>query len=313
MNTIELTHLFETLDLHSTLEFEGLGVAPITLREMPVFRPDYLNLDEAISLKTLAVEEISDAGRVPEIRVRNLGGKPVLVLDGEEFVGAKQNRIANATIMVPPQSDFVIPVSCVEQGRWRHSCPGFQSSEWMLFREARAKKSAQVTESLRRCGSRTSDQSEIWSDVNFKLASMDAHSPTDDMTDAYTHSAPRLRDYEKTFPARKDQVGALFRLQGRQVGLELFGAPETFGQAYRKILRSYAMDAVAGYREEIGSDAGLSNNDWLESISMAISEPYPSVGMGTELRLSSDSVSGAALVVSGQLVHLCAFRVEQKT
>jgi ARG and Rhodanese-Phosphatase-superfamily-associated Protein domain len=35
----------------------------------------------------------------------------VLILDGEELVGAKQNRIVNVTILVVTQSEIVIPVS----------------------------------------------------------------------------------------------------------------------------------------------------------------------------------------------------------
>jgi hypothetical protein len=35
---------------------------------------------------------------VPDLRVVNRAGKMVLILDGEELVGAKQNRIVNTTI-----------------------------------------------------------------------------------------------------------------------------------------------------------------------------------------------------------------------
>jgi hypothetical protein len=47
----------------------------------------------------------------PELRVKNSSGTPVLILDGEELVGAKQNRIVNVTILVVTQSEIVIPVS----------------------------------------------------------------------------------------------------------------------------------------------------------------------------------------------------------
>ena len=39
-------------------------------------------------------------GSVPELRFVNECGAPVLLLDGEELVGAKQNRIINLTILV---------------------------------------------------------------------------------------------------------------------------------------------------------------------------------------------------------------------
>ena len=65
------------------------------------------------------VTEVSDGGRVPELQVVNDSPRYVLIVDGEELVGAKQNRIVNLTILVPPKTSLTIPVSCVEAGRWR--------------------------------------------------------------------------------------------------------------------------------------------------------------------------------------------------
>ncbi len=56
---------------------------------------------------------------MPELRFVNHCERPVLLLDGEELVGAKQNRILNLTVLVPAHQTIVIPVSCVEAGRWR--------------------------------------------------------------------------------------------------------------------------------------------------------------------------------------------------
>ncbi len=36
---------------------------------------------------------------------------------------AKQNRIVNATILVPAREKVEVPVSCAERGRWRFSEP----------------------------------------------------------------------------------------------------------------------------------------------------------------------------------------------
>ncbi len=54
---------------------------------------EYLTLDEALAAKTATVTEVSESGSVPELYFQNEGDLPVLLLDGEELVGAKQNRV----------------------------------------------------------------------------------------------------------------------------------------------------------------------------------------------------------------------------
>ena len=44
---------------------------------------------------------------------------PVLLVDGEELIGAKQNRVLNLSILIPAKQRCVIPICCVEAGRWR--------------------------------------------------------------------------------------------------------------------------------------------------------------------------------------------------
>ncbi len=83
----------------------------------------YILLDEALPCGLVEVVEIG-AGHVPEILVRNRGASPVLILEGDHLVGAKQNRAVWITILVPGKSETVIPVSCLEQGRWRYNTPG---------------------------------------------------------------------------------------------------------------------------------------------------------------------------------------------
>ena len=84
----------------------------------PAAALDYLLIDEALEAKKVVVEEVSEGGSVPELRMTNFADKVVLVVDGTELVGAKQNRIVNASFLIPPESITRIPVSCVEQGRW---------------------------------------------------------------------------------------------------------------------------------------------------------------------------------------------------
>jgi hypothetical protein len=79
---------------------------------------EYMLLDEALGAGLVEVTEVDNQGTVPNLKVHNKSPRMVLILDGEELVGAKQNRIVNTTILVAGNATVVIPVSCVEQGRW---------------------------------------------------------------------------------------------------------------------------------------------------------------------------------------------------
>jgi len=51
--------------------------------------PRYLALSEALSVHLVTVTEISESGSVPNLKVIKRGNVPVLLLDGEELIGAK--------------------------------------------------------------------------------------------------------------------------------------------------------------------------------------------------------------------------------
>ena len=93
----------------------GIVVTPLFPARDP--RASYITLDEALP-RGLVITETSDAGSVPELAVVNPLDDNVLLYDGEELVGAKQNRILNVSVLVGAGAKLPIPVSCVEQGRW---------------------------------------------------------------------------------------------------------------------------------------------------------------------------------------------------
>jgi hypothetical protein len=113
---------------------------------------DYLLLDEALVGGLIEVVEVDQEGSVPELKVINKSPRMVLILDGEELVGAKQNRIVNTSILIQGNYTIVIPVSCVEQGRWSYDSPRFFSQERMMSSGLRAMKSEQVNYSVRVSG-----------------------------------------------------------------------------------------------------------------------------------------------------------------
>jgi len=103
--------------------FNNMGVIPLftSINESP----QYLTLKEALEKRLLTITEVSQSGSVPELKVVNKAKIPVLLLDGEELAGAKQNRVLNTTILLKENSETIIPVSCTEQGRWAYATAAF--------------------------------------------------------------------------------------------------------------------------------------------------------------------------------------------
>ena len=113
------------------------------LAVFPLFSPpegdvEYLLSDEAIAAGSVTVEEVSEGGSVPNLLVTNHGDSRVLFLEGEELRGAKQNRVLNTSVLVAAHSKTTIPVSCVEQGRWRYRSRQFVVGRISLVVQAAA-------------------------------------------------------------------------------------------------------------------------------------------------------------------------------
>ena len=110
------TSEFAQLTIGPPINFRNLTLYPLT-RAATNEAPDYLLLEDAIARGLARVTELTADGSVPELNFENGSDQPVLLLDGEELVGAKQNRVLNLTVLAPAKQSIVIPVSCVEAGR----------------------------------------------------------------------------------------------------------------------------------------------------------------------------------------------------
>ena len=269
---------------------------------------EYLLLDEALSENLMEVVELDSDGSVPELKVVNKSPEMILILDGEELVGAKQNRIVNTTILVQANTTIVIPVSCVEHGRWSYDSPRFHSKERMMSSNLRAMKSEQVNYSVRSSGEFRADQSAIWDGIAEKADRMEAPSPTGAMAAIYDKEMPSIEEYVKHFRLIDLQVGAIFMINGKVVGQDAFGNPGTFSDVFKKLLKSYALDAIDWYDPDKDHKALKSEvTKFQKSALSANAEARPAVGLGTDFRLESKKVTGFALALNDQLLHVSIF------
>lgn len=305
----EIKAFLDVLKLGRRQSHKDLALFPLMAPDKGL--PDYLTLEEALAQGGVRITEVSEGGSVPELRLVNDSPKAVLVVDGEELVGAKQNRIVNATFLVPGKTEVVIPVSCVEQGRWSYRTRSFGSQGRLMHATLRRNHQRAVAERLATEQSYRSDQGMIWSELSAKAARMSVQAPTGAMADLFEGYRDLLEDFTNAFRLVECQVGAAFALKGGIVGMECFFHQATFEKFFRKLVQSYAMDALdyQFYKEDLApsvEDPAV----FIQGLREARFSEYPSIGLGRSVRLHAEGLTGAALVEDGKVLHMNAFRTE---
>jgi hypothetical protein len=301
--------------------YKALGLWPLirTLGAEPVGL-EYVCLGDALEDGFVGIDEVSDDGSVPSVRVDNRSKTAVLVIFGEEIRGAKQNRVANASFLLPAQQVVDIDVSCVEQGRWGRRqragsrSAGFEESADLISSVVRRKMARKVASSRGSRGRFDADQGEVWHNVTECLRSSGAASDTMAYADYVGSRAHDLEDYTKAFHSVEGQVGFVASIGGEVVGIEAIGNAKVFARVFPKLVRAYAIDAIDSerLREERTRLRFEAPESFLDAVGAApIRTHGPSLGLGDDLRLASEAVEACALAVEGELVHLTGFPARQ--
>lgn len=275
---------------------------------------DFLTLDDALKSGALSVTEVNEGGTVPELKVTNRSGEKVLLLDGEELVGAKQNRVLNVTILIAPKSETIIPVSCVEQGRWSYRSRHFDSESRAMSAKLRQRKEQGVRRNLQAAGVFASFQGEVWDGIQDKLHRMSAHSPTAAMADLYESYRDETEDYFKAFHPVENQIGIAVFIDGELAGIELLGKFDAFRKTHEKMVQSYVIDALETVGERTSVGRGPSKDKitkLLEAVGEGRVEKRKSVALGQDVRVEAELVVGAGLEFDGRMVQMTIFLNEE--
>ena len=306
MNTID--ELIAVLTVGSPARHRCLSVYPLISRGKCATAA-YLVLDDALATGRFRVTEVSEGGSVPQLLAINGTDDPVFLLDGEELIGAKQNRVLNLSVMLAPNSKTEIPVSCVEAGRWRSESHAFRTAQRVHFARGRAQKMEQVSRSLCLNGEARSDQAAVWDAISTKSARMRVESPTGAMAALFESCDDDLRDCVDAIPIFDGQYGAAYAIGDSVAGIEAFDSDTTFQKLAPKLLASYALDAMELERTSEPPDSRAVDT-FIQSVCAAARQPTATVGIGKMVRLSAKTLVGAALEVGGRCAHLAAFHHE---
>jgi hypothetical protein len=308
MDTIITNHI-EKLEYGEVQSFNNMDVVPLftSLNH----GPQYVTLSEAIEQGKIAVTEVSEGGSVPTLKVMNDADVGVLLLDGEEVAGAKQNRILNTTILLDARTKLDIPVSCVEQGRWSYASRDFKSSGHVAHPNLRSAKNRSVSDSLRRRQSYASNQGEVWDKVADLCAASGTHSPTHAMRDTFEQRQGDIERYREAFRLLPSQKGLLVLIAGKVVGMDMVSLESAYAQLHAKLIGSYAMEAVLGNGRAEYADVPRKARDFMEKAAQSAEEIHKSTGLGNDHRFQTRKLVGSSLVCDGKVIHMAFFRVEE--
>jgi len=306
-----LNQLLNGLEVLEPMEASGLQVFGLRRLEEPG-GISYLTMDDALESKLLDVSEVDEQGSVPDMKVENKSDSMVFFMAGEQLVGAKQNRVLNVSLMVGAGKELTVPVSCVEAGRWAYRSRRFSSGRTSSHSHLRAKMSKFSTDSYRARGKPSSRQGEVWEEVSRKLAEMKSSSDTAALDQIYRDSECRLQKILDQLPPPRKCAGAVFAFGGRIVGMDIFDRSHTLEKLWKKLIQTYAIDALGESRTGTPL-ARRQVESWLESLPETLrSEEHNSPGLGSDIRMESESLVGGCLLVEDQPIHAEIFTLQKE-
>ncbi len=268
----------------------------------------YKSSSYAVKKNLIDVKEIDEAGSVNDLLVINYSEYYVFFMDGDVLKGAKQNRVLNASVLLRPNSKTVLPVSCVEAGRWRYSTSKFGVEEdYVAPAFMRSSKSKMVNRSLDADSSFKTEQTEIWNDVRefsmcFKVASR-----TSNLSDVFYDKENDVNSTIKDFKVNDKANGLAVFYKGSLLGVDVFNRKDVYSEYFTKILNGAAMEAQYLKKREKYIDEDSVRGEVLKFMKRcdeAKKREYKGVAEGTDKRFEMDEYSGFELEFEGNLVHM---------
>ena len=150
---------------------------------------------------------------------------------------------------------------------------------------------------------RRSNQGEVWERVRDYAATFGVSSGTAALEDVNRARASSMAEDLDEVAVVPGQVGLAIAGSRGVLGVDLFDRPSTLDAHLREILQGYALDLSDAQKTTTVAEIEA----FLEALAGAECAIQPGVGLGEEIHLRSEAVTGVGLTYEGRLVHLAAF------
>ncbi len=283
-----------------------LTLVPLTLAGAG--GPRDVLLPEAIAQGELELVE-QGSGVVQQVLARNRGARDVLVLEGDTLVGCRQNRMVAWTVLVAAGGAAPVSVGCMERGRWSTGGRHFAAGEMTVDPHLRRRTKREANATAAGPGGPRLDQGRAWSDIDGKLKEWSVASASADYHSGLANRAETSRRRVRELQPVPGQVGVVALHDGRLLGLEVVGHPDTWRALAGRVLPSYVLGAESARRDpEFQRVPALPDAAaWLAALARSAVEQRRAAGKGIDLVLGGDGVSGSCLWEGGAVRHMAVF------
>lgn len=268
------------------------------------------NYAEALEDKTLAVAEVDDGGNVPELKFNNSGNQPVFIPEGAIIVGLKQSRTVRISIVINQHEEVLVPVHCIEQGRWAFNSKAGHKSPFHLYSRLRASNLRHSSDSLRNGEGFHSigSQSATWQNIQRHMERQNIKSPTGFAGDIFENSKKDIDRYLKTFKCPETATGSLAMIDEHIIGMDVFANESLLQRNFQPLISGVALEAMdPEFGRELKNHKVVTVEQFLKSIENSKKETFKSIGNGEDVRFKGNSVLGSALINNDKVIHLEAF------
>ena len=280
---------------------------------IPIFAPEGRRSNIAIAGDELVVSEL-ETPTVPQLQVHNPTKGDLLIPAGKILSGGRQTRVVNVSIVVPAGATIVIPVSCVEAGRWS-GLSHFADSRRVASRRVREAKARSVKRNIDRAKSKMSAQGDVWNTISFELNSRNLQSDGDLFLGVDEHlngRSDRMQVVRKFVDdgVKPGQVGVAVAHGEKILGVEVFPSTEALKVSWEAIVRAAVIDADEFSTKPEAADAArgiAALENFLAQVASTEGTVTDGVGRGTEVHIETAAYVAHGLRVDGELVYCNAF------
>ncbi|MCX6316184.1 MAG: hypothetical protein NTW29_02760 [Bacteroidetes bacterium] len=201
---------------------------------------NYTSFEKALNTASIKVEEVSSGGSVNTLRFKNTSKDTIIIGMGDIVKGGKQDRVIEKDTLICPGQTMMLPVYCVEHGRWTPSSTGTTFTAYH----------SNINNVVRKSMVKEKSQGKVWDNVGLINSNMGTVTNTGTYT-AVTQSDEynkKLKEYKDAFTKElvKDStiVGMLAVTGDRIIGCDIYGTPQLFRDNAPNILSSYISEAL---------------------------------------------------------------------